>query len=1133
MNKRTLLLSLFALNYCFSSLYAATFVSRGSGNWNAATTWRVGTDGYGVPGAGDIVTVASVHIITLNSATTVNTLTLNSGGTIQGGHSITILGNMTSNGGVLNPEGTVTIGGDLNWQGGRMGSATSNAVLDIVINGALNLSNTLAMYQCNLLLNGGGTWSTGDIALYNNSILEIPVGRTFTKIATTNPTNLNEYTGTANAVRIKGTFNITSSINVVAPFYNTGIVSVTGGILSLGGTGSSSGSFHSDAPRGIMFRYSPTYTLMEGTSFSGSGSIQVSKPVTATGASFVSTVASLVTSDYIFKIIGTFNHTGNLSVNGGMLETLGATTISGNFQINDGNIGSSTLPTVNNFVVQGSTTFENQVQLNRTRLILNGNGVCAMSQFYLNTNSVLEIPVGKTLTHTSGNLNVVTTSSGLLEVKGAFVNAGGTTNCYVPMTNDGTIETTGGVIGWFGGSTATGLFNSNVVNGIKFLRGIHTLQSGVQFNGTGSIVLGSEIRSIGGTFNSTVATLTLADGTFHFDGSFNQSGHLNMAGGVFIPIGVANIAGTFTWTDGHIGAIGQTTVINSNGDANIRGGILIGKKLCLNGNIIALSGLSLSQGGAVNICYAPEVVVTHPLCGQTTGSITVSTKTGLEYALNNSTNYQTSGIFNNLSPNNYTIRSRIIGSVYVSDVRQVTVNQPLMVVPSVNIISNPSNHSCAGTNVSFTATPNNAGTTPIYIWQKNGQNVGTNAPTYAAQDLVNGDIVTCIVTASTDVCANPTSATSNAITVTIFPNPVVNAGLDKTFCQNNISSITATATVGTQPFQFAWNSGQNTATITPLSDLGNQNYSVTVTDDNGCSSTDAVTILVVPTLTVTMTSDAIACSGATRLVSAAVTNGHGLLQYNWNTGSNQTAITVQPTVNTPYSVTVTDELGCSATANHLVTVQNCSNDSDEDGIADDADNCPNQANPTQLDSDCDGVGDICDVCPNVNDQIDNNNDGIPDCKQALPASRYVSAWRCANNKVWLNHKTGNNYRTLCVNQNALAEHLNHGDFVGTLIQCNPAAQALAISPDAHSDHDNSLECVVYPNPVHAEFIIEFKSAVTNPQIQIWDVLGQLVWSNTVERDNLLIINTFNWKNGLYFVKITDGQNVFQEKILKQ
>jgi len=75
-------------------------------------------------------------------------------------------------------------------------------------------------------------------------------------------------------------------------------------------------------------------------------------------------------------------------------------------------------------------------------------------------------------------------------------------------------------------------------------------------------------------------------------------------------------------------------------------------------------------------------------------------------------------------------------------------------------------------------------------------------------------------------------------------------------------------------------------------------------------------------------------------------------------------------------------------------------DTDEDGVCEEDDNCPDDPNPAQADLDLDGEGDVCDVCPDDplndvdgdvvcgqgdnclpvanSDQLDSNSDGIGD-----------------------------------------------------------------------------------------------------------------------------------------------------------
>src|SRR5206468_1030563 len=60
-----------------------------------------------------------------------------------------------------------------------------------------------------------------------------------------------------------------------------------------------------------------------------------------------------------------------------------------------------------------------------------------------------------------------------------------------------------------------------------------------------------------------------------------------------------------------------------------------------------------------------------------------------------------------------------------------------LVSPTVTISANPGNTICAGTPVTFTATPSNAGNSPTYQWRKNSTAVGSNSSTYTDSALAN------------------------------------------------------------------------------------------------------------------------------------------------------------------------------------------------------------------------------------------------------------------------------------------------------------------------------------------------------------------------------------------------------------
>jgi hypothetical protein len=96
----------------------------------------------------------------------------------------------------------------------------------------------------------------------------------------------------------------------------------------------------------------------------------------------------------------------------------------------------------------------------------------------------------------------------------------------------------------------------------------------------------------------------------------------------------------------------------------------------------------------------------------------------------------------------------------------MTVNPNLPVSVSIAASANPV---CAGTSVTFTATPTNGGTAPAYQWFKNTVAVGTGATfTYVP---VNGDVIYVVLTSNAAPCATGSPATSNTVTMTVYPIP--------------------------------------------------------------------------------------------------------------------------------------------------------------------------------------------------------------------------------------------------------------------------------------------------------------------------------------------------------------------------
>ncbi|MBL7923387.1 MAG: choice-of-anchor L domain-containing protein [Bacteroidia bacterium] len=222
---------------------------------------------------------------------------------------------------------------------------------------------------------------------------------------------------------------------------------------------------------------------------------------------------------------------------------------------------------------------------------------------------------------------------------------------------------------------------------------------------------------------------------------------------------------------------------------------------------------------------------------------------------------------------------------------------------------------CSGTtSVNFTALP----FTPAVVSGPAGFCTGSNAIIDAGSGYASyqwstggsgrqiqvstGGTYTVTVTAANG-CSGSSSFSINA-----WALPVPQISGVTAVCQGAAANLQA-APAG---MSYLWSNGSTAGSIQPAT-AGV--YTLTVTDNNGCSASTAQTVTVnnnpLPVITGTFT----VCQGTSGLLDA---NQPGIASYAWSNGA--VTAQIQPTVSGVYTVIVTDLNGCTGTTSQNLTV---------------------------------------------------------------------------------------------------------------------------------------------------------------------------------------------------------------------
>lgn len=321
---------------------------------------------------------------------------------------------------------------------------------------------------------------------------------------------------------------------------------------------------------------------------------------------------------------------------------------------------------------------------------------------------------------------------------------------------------------------------------------------------------------------------------------------------------------------------------------------------CTSVNLVVIEEPSLVSGVTAisdNLCF-----------GGTNGSINLSPFGGTAPYTYSWSNLQTTEDLQNLNSGSYSVTITDANGCLSNSITSV-IQEPSSAVESTIVGKDISCFNGSDGEIEL----NPFGGTPPYTFN-------WNSGTYLTKDINNltaGNYTTVITDANG--CTN-----SNSLTLVAPPqiSPTIQK-IDVDCFGNNSGSINLSVTGGTQPYSFAWSNA--TTIIGNNEDLFNltaDDYTVDITDDNGCMFQTNSTIVEPNLIETSIVKNDVSCFGLSDgNINLSVIGGIPPYSYSWSNSSMQISSS-EDLLNIPaetYSLSLNDVNGCLATEEVIIT----------------------------------------------------------------------------------------------------------------------------------------------------------------------------------------------------------------------